>query len=169
MHVFAFLGPESTGKTTTSLLAAKSLNADYVQEISRTFLQDIGLNYTYEDILQIAELQKNLEQKAIEYKTEMVVLDSELITIEIWLEFYGYKVPDWIPSYILQCQYHYFLLNTDVPWVADALRNNPNDRLVLFNLFEEKLKHYQKQYTIISGLKKYDWIEISKTLIRPAI
>ena len=159
MKVLAFLGPESTGKTSSALAYSTKNNAYYVEEFARSYLKEIGLNYSESDILRIAKAQIELEKNAIlNHADRVIVLDTELITIQIWLEFYDYTVPSWIIDHIQSSDYDYWLFNTDLPWVADGLRNNPNDRNILFKLFEKKLIAYQKRYKIVENLDALDII-----------
>lgn len=144
------MGPESTGKTTAALKIAKALEGFYVPEFARTYLADIGLDYTESDVHAIARLQIQAELDAILYHPyTTIILDTELITIEIWLEFYHMTVPDWIPLHIRSCDYRYLLFDTDIPWTPDELRNNPHDRAVLLESFKQKLNHYEKKYEMV--------------------
>ena len=98
---FAFLGPESTGKTTTALEVVKKLGGVLVPEVSRDFLVEKGINYSYDDILEIAKLQFAKEIEISDaHPDKTIICDTELITIEIWLEYYGHEVPNWIPTFI---------------------------------------------------------------------
>ena len=153
MRKYAFLGPESTGKSTTAQLVAEQLQGIYIPEMARDYLATKGLQYTYHDILEIAHLQSSEESRyAATYPDSILLCDTEFITIEIWLEFLNYDVPQWIPTQIRASQYIcYFLFDIDIPWVADPLRANENDREQLFRLFIEKLTYYQKPYHIIRG------------------
>ena len=150
---YAFLGPESTGKTTTAIEVVKKLDGVLVPEVSREFLAEKGLNYSYEDILEIAKLQFTKEIEISDANPDKtIVCDTELITIEIWLEFYGYEVPSWIPTFIHQSHYDkYFLFDMDIPWVSDGLRTNEGDRELLLNLFKKKLNYYNKNWELVSG------------------
>lgn len=157
MNAIAFLGPESTGKTSWAIRYCEQYQAIYVEEFAREYLKDINLNYSEDDILQIAKGQIEKEKSALQKRNgQTIVFDTELITMEIWLEFYNFKVPSWISEHIQSCNYVYFLFDTDLPWVYDGLRNNPNDRSLIFELFEKKLSHYKKEYKIIRSLEDLD-------------
>jgi len=153
---FAILGPESTGKTTTALELTKRLNGVFVPEAARVYLSEKGLNYRYEDILEIAKLQLKTELEVGDLNPDkFVVCDTELITIEIWLEFYGYEIPNWISDYIHLANYEkYFLFDTDVEWKDDALRNNPHDRSKLLEMFVRKLSYYNKNWEFVKGQRE---------------
>jgi nicotinamide riboside kinase len=151
----AFTGPESTGKTTLSKHIAEKYHGIYVPEIARDYLteKNIGLNYTTEDVYEIAKLQYTAILKASDAHLEkFIAIDTELIAIEIWLEFYGFQVPSWISEMIYRIEIdYYFLMDIDVPWVADPLRANPNDRAMLLEKFKRKLNFYNKNWTLVSG------------------
>jgi nicotinamide riboside kinase len=150
---FAFLGPESTGKTTTALEVTKTLNGVIVPEISREFLADKGLDYSYDDILEIAKLQFAKEIEISDANPDKIIIcDTELISMEVWLDFYGYEVPNWISTFIYQSSYEkYFLFDIDIPWISDGLRNNEKDREELFTLFKRKLNFYNKNWELVQG------------------
>lgn len=150
---YAFLGPESTGKSTLALGLATKLGGIYVCEMARDYLKDIGLNYSYKDILEIALLQSTEVSNFETQEPEMILFcDTELITIQIWLEYLNYEVPDWLIYKIKNENYEkYFLCDIDIPWVADSLRKNEHDRQDIMQLFIDKLEFYQKDYMIIQG------------------
>jgi nicotinamide riboside kinase len=154
-RMIALVGAESTGKTSLAIDLSKKYKALLVEEQARCYLQDIGLKYTTQDIYNIAKLQIDAEKRAIASDHSILIFDTELITIEIWLEFYGYDIPSWIPEYIQDCHYEYVLLDTNIPWVADDLRNNPQDRFKITEMFRSKLDHYKKSYKILIDIE--DW------------
>lgn len=147
---YAFLGPESTGKSTLALELAAKLDGIYVCEMARDYLADIGLNYTCQDIINIARLQIESEKRISENK--LIFCDTELITIQIWLDYFHYEVPKWIVDSIHNSDYEvYFLCDIDIPWVADPLRTNKYDRQNIMQRFIDKLEFYKKCYVLISG------------------
>lgn len=150
---FAFLGPESTAKTTIVTELSNRLPAVYVPEVARDCLKDIGLNYTYDDILNIAKKQFQTELiMTDQFPYDIILCDTELITIQIWLEYLHYDVPSWLEDYIRMSNYTcYLLFNTDIPWVEDSLRANRNDRDEILQLFIRKLNFYQKNWILING------------------
>ena len=53
----AFIGPESSGKTTLSEILSQSYAAELIPEYSRVYLAEIQTNYLYEDLEFIAKGQ----------------------------------------------------------------------------------------------------------------
>jgi nicotinamide riboside kinase len=152
------LGPESTGKSSLCQSLAHHFNCLWVPEIAREYLKDIQLDYTYEDILNIAKLQYQTEQeyqkRALKHNHNYLFVDTEWITIKIWLEFYNYPVPNWLIDGIINHDYDLFLLSDiDILWQPDPLRQNKNDRSALFKRFEEALLQFNKNFSIINGIE----------------
>lgn len=155
LNKIAILGPESTGKSQLTIALASYFNAPYVPEMAREYLAEIGTNYQYQDVLNIAALQLKTEQNFIQKKpnANFLFCDTELITIKIWLEYKKWNVPNWIIEQIKNSDYRLYLLtDIDLPWQEDPLRENPNDRIELFQLFEKELIDFGKNYKIVNGV-----------------
>lgn len=155
----AVTGSESTGKSTLCADLATHFNGFLLPEYARTYLENLNRKYTYDDILHIAKTQ--LEQEKIltetilkqDVKNAILFVDTELINIKIWLQYYNYEVPEWIETGISAQNYNLYLLtDIDMPWVSDALREHPTKRSFLFQRFIEELNFYNKPYHVISGI-----------------
>ncbi|MEL6988428.1 MAG: AAA family ATPase, partial [Bacteroidota bacterium] len=60
-----------------------------------------------------------------------------------------------IESRLLESQYDFiFLCSPDVDWEADPLRENPDDRDRLFELYKENLNALKWDYYSLLGSKK---------------
>jgi NadR type nicotinamide-nucleotide adenylyltransferase len=150
----AILGPESTGKSALTLALASHFKAPFVPEMAREYLTEIGTNYQYQDVLNIAALQLKTEQNLLQKNpnANFLFCDTELITIKIWLEYKNWNVPNWVIEQIEKSDYSLYLLtDIDLPWQEDPLRENPNDRQELLHLFEKELNHFSKKYKIVKG------------------
>ncbi len=158
----AITGPESTGKTSLTMELAEEFSGIYVPEFARTYLADKGLNYDASDVLNIAAQQQREEENAYALlsskATEKKILfcDTDLINIKIWLEDKNWEVPEWIECALRQSSFHhYFLMDIDLPWESDILRENPTRARYFFDKFEFYLNEYQKPYTVISGIGEH--------------
>lgn len=146
-----FLGPESTGKSNISSEVARLCKATFVAEFARAYLDEHGVDYTYTDVIRIAETQAKWEREAEALNNNMIC-DTDLITIKIWLEYYRWEAPEWMDTFILKHKADkYLLMYPDIPWMADEQRKNPHDRVALFNVFEQQLKSINANYSIIKG------------------
>ncbi len=81
--------------------------------------------------------------------------DTEFIVYKIWCDDKFGKCHPWILDMIRSHTYDLYLLcNTDLPWEADPLRENPDDRDRLFKLYKQELEDRKLPYVIISGSGK---------------
>ncbi len=150
--LIAVTGPESTGKSEICAGLAAHYNTVFVPEQSRIYLEQLSRKWQYEDVLEIARLQQAATDAALQTHHRIIFCDTELIAIKVWLKFYDLHCPQWIENAIENADFkHYLLMDTDLPWVSDALRENPDDRATLLDSFIEELRHYNKPFTIVSG------------------
>ncbi|MFN8353720.1 MAG: AAA family ATPase [Spirosomataceae bacterium] len=143
-------GPESTGKSTLSEALATYFRTTYVPEMARLLLQSNDI--TVADILAIghAQTQEVTQQERIANK--LLFCDTDVITTQIYAQHYLGLVPEVLIQLERQVHYdHYFLLDIDLPWVADNLRDLGHRRDEMFSIFKAELEKRQLPYTLISG------------------
>lgn len=145
-------GTESTGKTCLGEQLASYYKTILVQDVSRNYLQVHGKEYDRNDVLEIAQQIIVLEGHVSSKNNNIWFTDNDLINIKIWLQFYKWEVPLWLEKAIRQRKPDLFLLmNYDLPWQQDELRQNPDDREILFNRFSDELAKTNAPVTLISG------------------
>ena len=146
-------GPESTGKSELAKQLAKHYYTVYVPEYAREHLKDIGRNYTLEDIEKITKGQLLWEgQFEISTNKTLLFCDTDPLVTKIWSEVVFGKCPEWIEEMFIEHQYDLYLLcYPDLEWQPDVLRENPDNRKYLFQLYEEALKAQKFPYAIIKG------------------
>lgn len=149
----AITGPECTGKTTLAQLLAIHFNGLWVPEFSRSYLPSLGRKYTYEDLVLMAKEQLNQEKKIWnEAKNKPVFSDTEMLVFYIWSMYRFDKCDQFIVQRIREADYqHYLLMYPDLTWEDDPLRENPDDRMRLFNIYEKALKDFKKPFSVIRG------------------
>ncbi len=146
----AITGPESSGKTTIAKLLAEELNACYIPEFAREYLENLDRSYTIKDLDEIAQGQVDRWNDAP--KDKSLVCDTELIVVKIWSEFKYSKVSDNILELLDKQRFDiYFLCRPDIPWEPDALRENPDDRDVLFEMYVKELESRKLPFVILEG------------------
>lgn len=169
-----FFGPESTGKTTLSQDLATHFNTTWAAEYMREYLQkkwdDSKETCQKQDLIPIAKGQMKNEAFAEKNANKIVFYDTNLLQLKVYSEVYynGYCPPE-IEKEVLSSSYDfYFLLYIDTPWEADDLRDKPNDREAMFQVFEEALKKNKTPYITLKGdyLKR---LETAKTHIENAL
>ena len=145
----AITGPESSGKTTLTEKLAIKYNASSVPEFARNYLLDRNGIYNQQDLDTIAIGQVN-SLEAIQ--TNFLICDTEMTVIKIWSEFKYKLCSETILNLYKQQKFdHYFLCYPDIPWEEDPLRENPNDREMLFDIYLNELKKNNLPFTVISG------------------
>jgi len=150
-------GPESTGKTTMSELLAKHYNTVWVAEYAREYLQEKWNNErkTCEDadLIPIARGQIALENKLAKKADRVLICDTDLLETKVYSEeYYGGFVHPNLDKFAVQNQYDLYLLtNIDTPWEADDLRDRPDQRIEMYNAFENTLIKYKRPYIKLNG------------------
>ena len=146
MHskVIVITGPESSGKTTLATQLSSYWKAPLIAEVARDYLADKHF-YQQCDLLEIAKQQHEEESKTLSHFPNRIVCDTDLLVIMIWSEFKYGSCDPWIYEAFEHCMArnstnrHYYLCDSNIPWQADPLRENPNNRNQLFELYLEKL------------------------------
>lgn len=148
-------GPESSGKSTLAVDICKYFDINYIPEYARKYLEINGSEYDYPDLLKIAqEYHKILLTEGKD--TDLIVADTDLLTIKIWSEFKYGKVDPWIVKTLEEYKPDLYLLcSPDIPWQPDPLRENPDDRALLFRFYEKEIHSLDAAYHIISGDHEY--------------
>jgi NadR type nicotinamide-nucleotide adenylyltransferase len=166
-------GPESTGKTTLARMLAEHFKTAWVPEYMREYLQEKWNvkqeKITRDDLLPIAKGQITSENEKSMEAEGLLFCDTDLRELKVYCEYY---YDGWCPDEIRQAadanRYSfYFLTDIDTPWVADDLRDRPEDRTTLFRIFEEELKMNGLKYHILNGSQEEKFeqaVEITQKL-----
>ena len=138
---------------------AKALAEHYrtvwVPEYAREYLNNLNREYNYEDILLIAKGQVKGEEEILEMANRFLFVDTEMIVLKIWCEVKYGKYHPWILSQLEKQNYDLYLLtDIDLPWQPDPLREHPDKRRELFNLYLDELKKQNLPFEIINGIGK---------------
>lgn len=143
-------GPESTGKSTLAEKMAKHYRTVFVPEVARELITSNDI--TIDDIIKIGQAQTNRVKEMTNIANKIVFCDTDLITTKIYAQYYLNHVPDILNKLENEISYDlYFLLDIDVAWVADHLRDFGDRRLEMFNLFKSELDKRKISYILISG------------------
>ena len=146
-----------------------------VPEVSRDYLnqkisQDSHFLYSEPDLLEIASQQVHVEQIALNKNPNLLICDTDLLVLIIWSEVrFGYChqwILDTFKDSLSSHKRHYVLCDYNIPWQPDPLRENPDDREDLFQLYQQKLDFYQLDYSIIAGSVS-ERVDASMELIAP--
>lgn len=151
-------GPESSGKTSLAEWLVKMLDAKYIQEYPRLYLEYLDRQYEYDDLHIIAEDVKDLIDELDD--NDLWVIDTDVINIKVW-----YKIVyDEHEEAVMDMQDYsdalHLLCAPDIPWQDDPLRENPEGRE---DIYAQYLDYYQKSdlnYILVKGQKDQRWNEV---------
>lgn len=143
-------GPESVGKTTLAEQLATNYQTVFVPEMARQFLT--SNQFTVDDLVEIGYAQTEAVQAAERLANRILFCDTDLITTQIYSEIYFQYVPPVLYELEQQVQYdQYLLLDIDVPWVADSLRDQRHRRPEMLARFREALERRNIGYELVRG------------------
>ena len=144
-------GAESSGKTTLFKELKSLTGFSFLPEFSRSYINQINRPYEHNDILEIAKLyEKELE---IASKNELsIISDTDLLTLLIWCEYKYDKCHSFIKESLTKNPPDFYLLcSPNIPWEFDSQRENPNNRVELFNIYLKKIMELGIDFEIIEG------------------
>jgi HTH-type transcriptional regulator, transcriptional repressor of NAD biosynthesis genes len=146
------LGAESTGKTTLAAALADHYHTVWVPEYAREYLAAHDNTVTPRAMLEIAHGQVASEQRLGREANRLLIGDTSLLTTLVWHEHYYGHCPDEIRRLADDTlAHHYFLCGLDVPWVADGLRDRPNQRAWFHQRYCDELTARGLPYTVLAG------------------
>ena len=156
-------GPECTGKSALAARAEREWGAVHVPEYARAYAEARKQALTAADVEAIARGQMAAEDSA---RGRVVVLDTDLISTVVYARHYYGACPEWIEREAWQRRAGlYLLLDTDVPWIADPVRDAGGDaREDLFDAFRVALDEFGTNWEIVSGDWPARWQRLEKAL-----
>lgn len=173
-------GPESSGKTTLASQISSTLYCPLVMEASRDYLNECyrtqpGYEYGQHDLLQIARLQWQREQAALQQATPFVVCDTDLLVIVVWSEVrYGHAEPALLELFkqsLAVAPRTYLLCDHHIPWEPDPLREHPHGRDMLAARYRDKLNELGVHHLLASGTpgQRLQQVLAATTAITPGL
>lgn len=146
------VGPECTGKTELSRSLAQHYQTSWVEEYARAYLNRLKRPYEPTDLLKIAHGQIRMEDEWVVDAKKLLICDTNLIVIKVWSEF-KYKTCDpSILQLIAERRYDLYLLTyIDIPWIDDPLREHPDRREELYNIYLREMQNQPVPFVEIKG------------------
>lgn len=149
------IGPECTGKTVLSAALAKKLNTVWVEEYARAYLNRLNKPYEEADLIKIAHGQARMEDEWMTEANKILVCDTNLIVIKVWSEFKYGHCDKAILDVMEQRKYDLYLLTyIDIPWIADPLREHPDRREELYNIYLTEMKNQSVPFVEVKGTEQ---------------
>ncbi len=144
-------GPECVGKTSLSEKLAEIFETEFVHEVARDFLID-NENIDEKILIEIASKQIELVQNNTKKANKFLFCDTDAITTQIYAQHYLGNVPPNLAELEDNIKYDfYFLLDIDLEWEYDPLRDLGDRRPEMFTIFKENLEKRGIAYEVISG------------------
>jgi NadR type nicotinamide-nucleotide adenylyltransferase len=170
----AIVGPESTGKSTMSAFLAEHYHTVWVPEYAREYCDALTEPPTWQDEINMFHGQIVLENSLIQKANKILICDTTFITVKIWSDQMFGKAPQVVIDQLSHHHYDYYLLlNIDLPWEDDPLRDFPNMREHFMEVWHKELQALNAPYVVISGIgnERYqsavkaidDFLKIKKT------
>ncbi|MEP2969300.1 ATP-binding protein, partial [Nonlabens ulvanivorans] len=94
-----------------------------------------------------------LENKAVNKAQDYLFCDTDVLETYVYCMAYFNQAPQELINAVEESSYElYLLLQVDVPWTPDDLRDRPERREEMFELFLAALNKFNKPYKIVDGL-----------------
>ncbi len=152
----AIVGPESTGKSTVTKDLAKHYQTLWVPEYARYYCAALTEPCNLQDEVNMFHGQLALEDSILAIADKpLIFCDTTFLTVKIWSD----EVFGQTPAIVLDALpvYHYdfyLLMDIDLPWQEDPLRDFPHKRAHFLNTWHQELKVLNAQYQVIGGIKE---------------
>ncbi|MET4082354.1 NadR type nicotinamide-nucleotide adenylyltransferase [Pedobacter sp. UYP30] len=150
----AIVGPESTGKSTLSIQIAKHYCVDWIPEYARYYCATLNRPCTLQDEENMFFGQLALEDAVLATtEKDFVICDTTFVTVKIWSDEMLGETPQVVLDALPERTYDlYLLMDIDLPWQDDPLRDFPNQRGYFMEVWHKELKALNASYKVISGL-----------------
>ncbi len=149
----AIIGPESTGKSTISEQLAAHYATNWVTEYARAYCSKLTEPCTLQDELNMFKGQILVEDAALAQKPALLFCDTTILNVKIWCEHVFEECPAQVVEEIKRRPYDlYLLMDIDMPWQYDPLREFPDLRDHFLAIFKLELQQLKANYVVISGI-----------------
>ena len=152
IYKIAIVGPESTGKSTMSAYLAEYFNTIWVPEYAREYCGNLTEAPTWQDEINMFHGQLALEKELLPKASKILICDTTFITVKIWSDYTFGQSPQEVLDELPKHRYDlYLLLNIDLPWQEDPLRDFPHMREHFMAVWYKELDALNANYKLISG------------------
>lgn len=153
LRKIAIVGPESTGKSLMARRLAKEFKTWYVPEYSRYYCEGLNRTYTLQDELNMFYGQVALENSLVDViEHPLLFCDTTILTVKVWSDhLFGFTPPEVLAEIRHRHYDYYLLMDIDLPWEDDPLRDFPDKREYFMEVWKKELHDLNASYTIIRG------------------
>lgn len=152
----AIVGPESTGKSTLTKQLAKYYRVAWVPEYARYYCAGLTAPCTLQDEVNMFYGQVALEDAVLATsESDFIFCDTTFITVKIWSDAFFGSTPPVVLNALTENAYDfYLLLDIDLPWEDDPLRDFPDQREHFMQVWKDELNALKANYRIVKGLNE---------------
>lgn len=145
-------GPESSGKSWLCKQLSDYFYKPWASEYARIFLEKHGKAYDFDTLETIIKRHLEHQQKVIQQAQDLVFLDTDLINFKVWEELVFGKTHSFLEKEIKKEQDHLYLLTyPDLPWEPDPLRENPENRMEIFERHRWEIEKLGRKHMVVRG------------------
>ena len=161
----AVVGPECTGKSTISEQLAKHYSTVWVPEYAREYCSQLTSECTWEDEINMFKGQLELERTLLPQANDILICDTTFITVKIWCDYVFGKAPEEVLDELRRHPYDlYLLMDIDLPWQDDPLRDFPEKRPHFMKVWHKELRSLNANYSTISGSDSQRFLNAISTI-----
>lgn len=163
----AFLGAESTGKTTIAQACANHFNTEYTPEYGATIWHSKNINgiLSKTDLLSIAEIQCKMEDDAIPYSNKFLFCDTTPLTTYMFSIFYHNHALNSLKKICKERKYNViFVCDNNIPFNDSNGRRSENINIEEQEKLLQLLKDRKIQYHYLTGTIQERLQQVKNTL-----
>lgn len=151
----AIVGPESTGKSTISQQLARHYQVSWVPEYARYYCASLTQPCSLQDEINMFIGQVALEDAILATSdSQFVICDTTFLTVKIWSDEMLGETPQIVLDALKTRTYDfYILLDIDLPWQEDPLRDFPHLREHFMAIWHKELNAIEATYTVVGGIE----------------
>ncbi len=151
----AIVGPESTGKSTITQQLAKHYHTLWVAEYARYYCAALKGPCTMQDEINMFHGQVALEESVLAMaEKDFIFCDTTFVTVKIWSDAMLGETPAVVLETLPKRSYDlYLLMDIDLPWQEDPLRDFPHQREHFMEVWYRELQALNAEYVVISGIE----------------
>ena len=151
----AIVGPESTGKSTITQQLARHYHTHWVAEYARYYCAALTQPCTLQDEINMFHGQVALEESVLAMaEKDLIFCDTTFVTVKIWSDEMLGATPQIVLDALPQRTYDlYLLMDIDLPWQEDPLRDFPHMREHFMHIWHKELQALDANYVLVGGIE----------------
>lgn len=151
----AIVGPESTGKSTITQQLARHYHTHWVPEYARYYCDALANPCNLQDEINMFHGQLALEESILAIaEKDFIFCDTTFLTVKIWSDEVFGETPQIVLNALPEHHYDlYLLMDIDLPWQEDPLRDFPHKRAHFMQIWQQELEALKANYILVSGLE----------------